>query len=65
MFDVCPICGETYDDYNEWILVEPQNKVVFIFKICMECNDSGRFKTFLDRTVLKKETRDLGVWEAN
>ncbi len=56
MTDICPICGEPYDDYNEWILVEPQNKEVFTFNICMECNDDGRFKKFLERTLLIKRT---------
>jgi len=47
-FDICCICGQDYDDYNEWILVEPMNKEVFTFRVCNDCTEfTGRFYKLL------------------
>ena len=55
-FDECAICGQDYDDYTEWHLVEPMNKEVFTFRVCNDCTEfTGRFYKFLQERLEIKE----------
>lgn len=47
--EYCVVCGEEIclRDYNEFWLVEPLNKRFWTFRICNQCQDSGRFAKWL------------------
>ncbi len=47
--ECCVVCGEDIDmnDYNEFWLVEPLNKRLWTFKICLQCQEFGRFAKWL------------------
>lgn len=47
--DQCVVCGEMIcmRDFNEFWMVEPLNKRIWTFRICLDCQDFGRFDKWL------------------
>ncbi len=49
--DICNICGSEYVDFNEWHLIEPLNKIVHSFHVCMTCDESGMWEEFINEKL--------------